>query len=49
MVRRRCGCRLHVHAVGFLCVELKIQEDLSFPAVVVVKKGKPGHQGGEGV
>jgi hypothetical protein len=26
-----------------------MQEDLSFPAVLVVKKGKQGHQGGEGV
>ena len=49
MVRRGRGCRSHVHGAGFLCVELQMQEDLSFPAVLVEKKGKQGDQGGEGV
>lgn len=48
MVRRGRGCRLHVHEAGFLCVESQMQEDLSFPAVLV-EKGKQGDQGGEGV
>jgi len=49
MVIIRCGCHWPVHGGDFPCAESKIREQLSFPVVVVVKRGKWGRQGGEGV